>query len=66
MQDEQKNYLLNSLISGCLSFTEVEKENADITSLENLKESLHKQVGCTWKDVVKNAPEQADLKVLKK
>ena len=66
MQDEQKIYLLNSLISGCLSFTEVEKESAEIKSLENLKESFHKQAGCTWEDAVKNAPEHADLKVLKR
>lgn len=65
-QEEQKVNLLDGLLHGSLSFSEVENESHESKSVETLKEAFVKQVGCTWAEAVREVPQYADVGARKK
>lgn len=59
-------HLLDGLLDGSLSFSEVESESHESKSVETLKGAFVKQVGCTWEEAVREVPQYADVGALRK
>ena len=58
--------MLDGLLDGSLSFSDVERESLASKSIDTLKDAFSKQTGCTWEEAVKEVPQYANEKVLKK
>jgi hypothetical protein len=57
---QSKIHLLDGLLDGSLSFSDVERESPASKSIDTLKDAFSKQARCTW--AVKEVPEYANEK----
>ena len=58
--------MLDCLLEGSHSFSEVEHECHKMKTLQTTTDAFLKKLGCTWEEAVKAIPEYADQMVLSK
>ena len=57
-------HLLDGLLAGSLTFSEIEQKSHQLKAFDCIKEAFVKEIGCDWEEAVEAVPEYANHKVL--
>jgi len=57
-------HLLDGLLDGSLTFSEVKEKSCQTKALNCVTDAFLTEVGCTWEEAVETIPQYADTRIL--